>query len=93
MSEQVKKVLADRQDTYGDAMANFEAIGRSWSDLFGCEKIPPYKVGIAMIQLKIRRIIVNPFHADSWDDLEGYIHHVRTILNATKPPIPPEIDD
>lgn len=78
----INKVLSDRQNDYGDALENFETIGKIWGALLGTEPIAPYKVGLMMDALKTVRLFKNPTHEDSWLDKYGYIEHAREI--ATK---------
>ena len=77
----VKKVLDDRQNEYGDALENFEKIGRIWAALLDLdEPIKPWQVALMMDSLKTVRLFKNPQHEDSWVDKEGYINHAHDIV-------------
>lgn len=76
----VNKVLEDRQNDYGDALENFETIGKIWGALLGVEPIAPYKVALMMDALKTVRLFRNPKHEDSWLDKYGYIQHAQEIV-------------
>lgn len=76
----IDKILEERQEQYGDAEANFLAIGRIWGALLRIEDIPPHQVGLMMDALKTVRIFQNPLHKDSYDDKEGYLRHIREFI-------------
>ena len=77
----VEKVLDDRQNEYGDALENFEKIGRIWAALLDLdEPIKPWQVALMMDSLKTVRLFKNPKHEDSWVDKEGYIYHAHDIV-------------
>ena len=76
----VSAILDQRQEDYGDAKDNFTAIGRMWGAGLQIEDIPAFQVALQMAQLKIQRIIANPYKKDSWDDLLGYLHHAQNLL-------------
>jgi len=72
MSE-IKKILDQRQEEYGDPETNFERIGIIWSVILnGKEPIPSWKVALMMDAVKTVRLIRNPNHKDSWNDKLGY---------------------
>lgn len=75
MSEKVEQVLADRQETYGDAKRNFIAIGRMWGAILECDDIPPHIVALMFDSAKTIRAVRNPKHDDSWLDKLGYTTH------------------
>lgn len=76
---EVNKILQERQDEYGDALDNFEKIGRIWAALLEIEDIAPYKVALMMDALKTVRLFANGSHIDSWLDKEGYTAHGKDI--------------
>lgn len=78
----IKKVLTDRQAEYGDALENFEKIGKIWGALLDIEPIEPYKVALMMDSLKTVRLFKNSTHEDSWIDKYGYIEHAREIATS-----------
>lgn len=75
-------ILGERQEQYGDAEANFLAIGRIWGALLRIDDIPPHEVGLMMDALKTVRIFQNPVHKDSYDDKEGYIRLIREFVGV-----------
>ena len=80
MSKKLLELLDQRQEDYGDPKDNFTAIGRMWGAGLRIEDIPAFQVALQMAQLKIQRIIANPYKKDSWDDLLGYLHHAQNLL-------------
>ncbi len=76
----VNKVLEEREAEYGDALENFETIGKIWGALLSIEPIAPYKVALMMDSLKTVRLFKNPNHEDSWIDKYGYIQHAQEIV-------------
>lgn len=75
----VERILAAREADYGDALENFEKIGRVWGALLDIDDIPPYQVALMMDALKTVRLFRNPSHEDSWLDKEGYTAHGKDI--------------
>lgn len=80
MPKKIEKVLLDRQNEYGDALENFEKIGKVWGALLDIDPIEPYKVALMMDALKTVRLFKNATHEDSWADKLGYIHHAYEIV-------------
>ena len=76
----INKVLDERQQDYGDALENFETIGKVWGALLGIDSIPAYQVALMMDSLKTVRLFKNANHEDSWLDKQGYIHHAIDIV-------------
>lgn len=75
----VERILAAREADYGDALENFEKIGRVWGALLDIDDIPPYQIALMMDALKTVRLFRNPQHEDSWLDKQGYTEHGRDI--------------
>jgi hypothetical protein len=71
----VETILASRQDEYGDALDNFEKIGKIWGALLDRDEIPAYQVALMMDALKTVRLFRSPEHEDSWLDKQGYTQH------------------
>jgi hypothetical protein len=46
VSKRVNDILAERQETHGDAITNFTMIGRMWGALLQIEDIPPHVVAL-----------------------------------------------
>ena len=78
----IDKILEDRQEQYGDAGVNFATIGRMWGAILHTDDITPEEVALMMVAVKTARLIQNPTHSDSWDDIIGYVHHAREIVGA-----------
>lgn len=79
MPQELKKILDNRQEEYGDALENFETIGRIWAALLDIDDIKPWQVALMMDALKTVRLFKNPSHEDSWLDKEGYTQHGKDI--------------
>jgi hypothetical protein len=77
----LEEILNQRQEEYGDALQNFERIGKIWGALLDREPIQAYQVALMMDSLKTVRAFNNPEHQDSWIDKLGYIKHAVEILN------------
>lgn len=77
----VETILAMREAQYGDALENFEMIGKVWGALLDIEAIPAYQVALMMDALKTVRLFRNPTHEDSWLDKQGYTAHGRDIAS------------
>lgn len=78
--EILNSILDEREKEYGDALENFEKIGKIWGALLGLDKpIPPYQVALLMDSLKTVRVFKTPQHTDSWVDKLGYIKHAIEI--------------
>lgn len=69
--DHAKAVVTDRNDTYGDPLADFRRIAAMWTALFGTP-IDPHQVAMAMACLKLSRMVEAPGHRDNWLDLAGY---------------------
>jgi hypothetical protein len=80
VSNKLDAILDQRQEDYGDAKDNFTAIGRMWGANNKIDDIPAFEVALMMAQLKIQRILANPYKEDSWLDLQGYIHHAQSLV-------------
>jgi hypothetical protein len=76
----IDDVLSNREDEYGDALENFETIGKIWGALLGIDPIRPWEVALMMDSLKTVRLFKNPTHEDSWLDKQGYIYHGHDIV-------------
>lgn len=75
MPKGVGEVLSERQNLYGDALENFEIIGKVWGALLQIDPVPPYQVALMMDALKTVRLFKNGRHLDSWLDKQGYTQH------------------
>ena len=72
MSEEINRLLQERQIMYGNAADHFEGVGRGWGAILGIEDIPTWQVALMMDFFKTMRCAANPTHQDSWNDKEGY---------------------
>ncbi len=80
-NDKLQEVLDSREAEYGNALENFERIGKVWGALLNIEPIPAYQIALMMDSLKTVRLFNNPTHNDSWVDKLGYIHHAVEIVN------------
>tara|TARA_R100000353_G_scaffold47675_1_gene37943 strand:+ start:447 stop:713 length:267 start_codon:yes stop_codon:yes gene_type:complete len=64
-------VSEKRASVYGDARLNHQRIANMWSVIFGVKVTVPM-VYLAMVAVKISRLINTPDHEDSWIDICGY---------------------
>lgn len=79
-AEQPKPILiraneiinGDRARDYGPSSENLERLAQRWSQVFGVP-VTHEQVCMAMIDLKLSRLIVSPNHEDSWLDIAGYV--------------------
>jgi Domain of unknown function (DUF6378) len=68
-------VAGDRQENYGPPRINFERTANLWNALLADklnEPITPAEVGLAMVCLKLARLVQTPGHEDSYVDIAGY---------------------
>lgn len=66
-------VTGERQNTYGDAGANFSRIAQLWSAYLDYP-VTPIEVACMMTLLKIARLAgADGDHLDSWIDACGYL--------------------
>ncbi len=68
---EIEALVSGRGQEYGDAKNNFEDIAHMSAPVNNC-KHPAARVALLMILVKVGRLIVNPTHRDSWDDIAGY---------------------
>ena len=71
LKEAEKLINGPRAKEYGDASLNHQRIADMWSVIFGI-KVTVSMVYLAMIALKMSRIMNTPNHEDSWVDICGY---------------------
>ena len=65
------KIVQERGGEYGDAYDLQAKIAVIWMGLLDIQ-IAPHQVPLAMIGIKIARLLDNPSHRDSWVDIAGY---------------------
>lgn len=65
------RLTAIRGERYGHPAENFLRIARLWEPILGVP-ITPTQVGLAMIAVKLARLIETPDDEDTLQDLAGY---------------------
>jgi hypothetical protein len=76
MSEELNKILNERQKLHGDALENFEKVGQIWAIMLDLRKpIQAWQVALMMDVFKSVRCLANPNHKDNWLDKQGYTKH------------------
>jgi hypothetical protein len=71
LEEATRLVTKDRNATYGPPTQDFDRIAAMWSTLFERE-FTNYEVAMALICLKLSRLVHSPDHRDNWADMAGY---------------------
>lgn len=64
-------IIKDNKEKYGDSKENLAVIAERWSSIFN-QEVSELQVILALIDLKISRIIKNPIYSDSIIDIAGY---------------------
>lgn len=75
-------VSEDRGAVYGPPEVDFARTGRIWGAVLGVPDIPPEKVGLCMVGLKMSRLVQTPDHRDSIVDMAGYSKCLDLIRRA-----------
>ena len=91
MTQTAEQVVGERETTHGDVVEQAR-ISQQIQDVMRSsnhwDSLPDHmKQSLQMIALKVSRILTgDPFHADSWLDIEGYanmsrkrIYHIAII--------------
>ena len=82
--EEAKRLITeDRNKAYGEPKENHERIARGWSLIFNFH-VTAHQVALAMMWLKICRLIVTPDHRDSHVDICGYAANGWECLDDEK---------
>lgn len=71
-------VDGDRGDTYGHPVHDFERTAGAWRALFGWE-VDARRVALAMICVKLSRLVQTPDHRDSVVDTGGYARTYEAV--------------
>ena len=71
LREAEKLTCGDRNAQYGDPLQDFKRIAAMWSIMFGIEVLP-HQVAMALMALKLSRLVHTPGKYDSWVDAAGY---------------------
>lgn len=69
----------ERQAAYGHPSADFRRTAAEWTATFG-RPVEPLDVAVAMVQLKLSRLIGTPGHRDSIIDAIGYMICYERII-------------
>ena len=85
MFHEIDKILADRENQYGSAYANFTQAGRGWGAILGVDDIPAWQVALMLDFFKSIRCVANPGLEDSWLDKIGYTKHGKEIAMSDEP--------
>lgn len=90
MSKDLNKTLSERGSSYGDFTDNAQVAqqlknavrtGRAWVNATGAQR-----EAIDMILSKISRLVTgDPFHKDSWHDIQGYAKLAEDRLPPPRP--------
>lgn len=79
LQEAQRLVHGDRQASYGHPIEDFTRTGRMWGAILGTDDVPPEKVALCMIAVKMSRECNRP-KRDNAVDMAGYaetLHMVR----------------
>jgi hypothetical protein len=78
-------LTAIRGERYGSPSENFTRIAHLWEPILGVE-VTPQQVGLAMIAVKLARLIETPDDEDGLVDLAGYAATLQ-ILAGREPSV------
>lgn len=78
LEEAQRLIYGDRQASYGHPIEDFTRTGRMWGAILGVPDVPPEKVGLCMVALKISRECHRP-KRDNLVDGAGYFGTVAMI--------------
>lgn len=67
-----RSAVTERQENYGKPRENFQHIATLWKSAFGWD-VTPEQVAVAMMLMKVSRLLRTPGHEDSAVDIAGYI--------------------
>lgn len=78
LQEANRLIYGDRQSSYGHPIEDFTRTGRMWGAILGTADVPPEKVGLCMVALKISRECNAP-KRDNLVDGAGYFGTVALV--------------
>ena len=81
LREAERLVHGPRQEAYGHPTEDFTRTGRMWGAILGIPDVPPEKVGLCMVALKLSRE-VNQHNDENLIDGAGYLETVRLVHEA-----------
>lgn len=76
-------VNGDRQNVYGHPFDDFSKTAALWSVIFGIP-VSAEQVALAMIMVKISRLLNTPDHRDSIVDIAGYAETLDKVNQERK---------
>ena len=76
-------VAGARQGDYGGPTVNFERIAALWTPLFDIA-VSPEQVALAMIAVKMARLLNNAQNRDGWVDIAGYAQTGAIVTEVEK---------
>ena len=71
LQEAEELINGDRNAQYGPPNQDFERTAKMWTAMFGRE-FKSHEIAMAMIALKMSRLVWSPEKRDSWVDIAGY---------------------
>ena len=91
LGEAYHLVHQDRGDAYGHPFDDFTRVGRIWGAILGLPDVPPDKVALCLIGLKLSRESNRPKH-DNVVDIAGYAETLALVRERqeTDHPLPRE---
>ena len=78
LAEADRLVSGDRQSDYGHPIEDFTRTGRMWGAILGTANVPPDKVAMMMVALKLSRECNKP-KRDNRTDAAGYIKTLELV--------------
>ncbi len=72
LAEAERIVHGARHADYGHPLDDFSKTAKRWETIFNCP-VTPEMVALAMVDVKISRLLTSPTHRDSQVDIAGYI--------------------
>jgi hypothetical protein len=76
------RLTDERGKRYGPPAENFARIAGIWQVIFGIE-VTPEQVGLAMLGVKLARLVETPDDPDSLADLAGYAATLELLAGRT----------
>jgi hypothetical protein len=88
LEEAQRLVLGDRGESYGHPIEDFTRTGQIWGAILGTDPVPPEKVALMMIGVKISRE-VNASKRDNRTDIAGYAQTLQMVRERQEEPASP----
>ena len=80
LAEADRIVNGPRQRDYGHPLDDFSKTAQMWAPIFADGKVTAEKVALAMIGVKMSRLLNTPTHHDSQVDIAGYIQTYEMVV-------------